>query len=147
MREVVEFVRPEAAHKGLRVSIASSQAATLQMATDGPKLRRILLNLAGNATKYTVEGGVEVAACIADDHLVLDVRDTGPGIPVEHLERIWEPFTRVDAKVDRESSGTGLGLAIVKSLVELMSGQVSVSTAIGQGTTFTVRLPVGTPPA
>jgi signal transduction histidine kinase len=77
--------------------------------------------------------------------LALRVRDTGPGIPEEYLDRIWEPFTQVDPSHTRESTGTGLGLAIVKRLVGFMGGEVAVSSALGHGTTFTVRIPTASP--
>jgi two-component system phosphate regulon sensor histidine kinase PhoR len=113
--------------------------------TDADRLRRILENLVDNAVKYTPPGGrVELAtAAAADGGAVLEVRDNGPGIPAEHLPRIFERFYRVDKARSREMGGTGLGLAIVKHLAEGMGARVSVVSEVGRGTCFTVTVPSG----
>jgi two-component system phosphate regulon sensor histidine kinase PhoR len=110
--------------------------------TDRERLRGVLENLVENALKYTAAGGrVEVSARAEDDTIVLEVADNGAGIPAEHLPRLFERFYRVDKARSRELGGTGLGLSIVKHLVESLGGSVGVSSELGRGTRFTVRLP------
>src|SRR5262249_32896262 len=113
--------------------------------TDADRLRRILENLVENAVKYTPSGGrVDVRSRTAPDGgSVLEVEDNGPGIPAEHLSRIFERFYRVDKARSRELGGTGLGLAIVKHLAEGMGASVSVESESGRGTRFRVAVPPG----
>ncbi len=111
--------------------------------TDRDRLRGVLENLLENALKYTGAGGhVRVSARAEDGAAVFDVADDGPGISAEHLPRIFERFYRVDKARSREMGGTGLGLSIVKHLAESLGGGVSVRSAPGQGSRFTVRLPL-----
>ena len=105
-------------------------------------LRTMLSNLIENAIRYTPEGGLIVVSCQCEDDTVeLRVVDNGPGIPAEHLPRIFERFYRVDHARSRELGGTGLGLAIVKHLSNLMDGSISCTSEFGEGTTFILRLP------
>ena len=108
-------------------------------------LRRILDALVDNALKYTPDGGrVELVTLPGPDGgAVVEVRDNGPGIPREHLARIFERFYRVDKARSRELGGTGLGLAIVRHLAEGMGASVAVESELGQGACFSVRLPAG----
>jgi len=119
--------------------------------TDGDRLRRILENLVENAVKYTPSGGrVEVrSGPRPGGGTLLEVEDNGPGIPAEHLSRIFERFYRVDKARSRELGGTGLGLAIVKHLAEGMGASVTVESEWGRGTCFRVAVPPGRehPPA
>jgi len=104
-------------------------------------LEHVLSNLVDNAVKYCPSGSrVVVSAVREDDRVRLVVSDTGPGIPAEHLPRLFERFYRVDAGRSRELGGTGLGLSIVKHMVEAMRGAVSVDSQVGKGSTFTVSL-------
>jgi two-component system phosphate regulon sensor histidine kinase PhoR len=113
---------------------------------DEEAVAQILDNLVDNALKYTPEGGrIQVRWYAEDDHVSLEVRDTGIGIPEQDLPRIFERFYRVDKARSRELGGTGLGLSIVKHLVQAMHGGIRADSRPGQGTTFFVRLPV--PPA
>jgi two-component system phosphate regulon sensor histidine kinase PhoR len=105
--------------------------------------REILANLIDNAIKYTPGQGSVTVHCQTDGGFAqLAVKDTGPGIPAEHLERLFERFYRVDRARSRELGGTGLGLSIVKHLTQAMGGTVQVASTIGQGSVFTVRLPL-----
>ncbi|MCC9608717.1 PAS domain-containing protein [Blastopirellula sp. JC732] len=111
---------------------------------DEEGVRTILSNLIDNAVKYTSEGGtVDVAWGEEGSHVAITVKDTGIGIPQAALERIFERFYRVDKARSREMGGTGLGLSIVKHTAQAMEGEVTVQSQVGEGSTFTVRLPRG----
>jgi two-component system, OmpR family, phosphate regulon sensor histidine kinase PhoR len=106
-------------------------------------LQRALANLVENAIKYTKDGGeISVSAAQHNGQIAVEVRDTGIGIPPEDLSRIFERFYRVDRSRSREMGGTGLGLSIVKHIVQNHGGSVDVASTIGEGSTFTIRLPV-----
>jgi signal transduction histidine kinase len=146
LREVEEFMRPEAEQRGITLRVDLPLDEELKLITDPGKLRQIALNLTANALKFTREGGAVLGAGWDDDGwLMLRVEDTGPGIPADLVDTIWQPFTQLDSSSTREIAGAGLGLAIVRRLVEFMGGQISVDTEVGRGSTFTVRLP-RTPP-
>jgi signal transduction histidine kinase len=107
------------------------------------RIRQVLVNLLTNAHEYCPEGASITMTARADgDEVVLAVTDDGPGIPETQLEQIFERFTRGDAGLTQRVGGTGLGLAISKSLVELHGGRIEVASTVGQGSTFSVRLPV-----
>ncbi|QHJ07779.1 7TM diverse intracellular signaling domain-containing protein [Hymenobacter busanensis] len=111
---------------------------------DADQFDKILYNLLGNALKFTPAGGqVTVSVGLAHEHAVLRVRDTGVGIPAEHLPLIFDRFHQVDSNLTRLHDGTGIGLALVKELVTLHHGAVRVMSTVGQGTTFVVELPLG----
>jgi PAS domain S-box-containing protein len=142
VRDVAEFIGPEASRRSIAITVDLAQDAELKLISDPCKLRQILLNLAANGMKFTRAGSVRLAAAWdADGWLCVHVQDTGPGIPQEDLPRIWEPFTQLDSSATREFGGAGLGLAIVRRLVEFVGGRITVDSALGQGSTFTVRLP------
>jgi signal transduction histidine kinase len=148
---VAALMSPRARAKGLalRASVASDVPAALR--GDAGRLRQVLLNLVGNAIKFTERGEVEVAVTMdgAPDGRVplrLVVRDTGIGIALEAQGRLFQEFTQVDASATRRHGGTGLGLAICKALVELMEGRIALeSEGVGRGTRVTVSLPVCDP--
>ena len=112
--------------------------------SDRSRLQQILINLGQNAIQFTEEGTIEIAFCRKDaDHWQLSVRDTGSGIPVEAQTHIFETFWQVDSSYTREvQEGVGLGLSIVRQLVNLMEGEIKVESEEGQGTTFTIILPL-----
>lgn len=109
--------------------------------TDSGKFRQILLNLIGNAIKFTENGSVTIQLRATDQHLVLSIRDTGIGIPLDLQDRIFEPFFRVDGGLTRRRDGAGLGLAITHELVDLLEGTIKVKSTPGEGSEFEVRLP------
>ena len=111
-------------------------------AVNPPLLEQAVVNLVDNAVKYSAEGSaVEVALFEAPDELVISVSDQGPGVPREHLPRLFERFYRVDKARSRDLGGTGLGLAIVKHIAQAHGGRVSVDSRVGQGSTFRIHLP------
>ncbi|HSN97648.1 MAG TPA: ATP-binding protein, partial [Candidatus Nanopelagicales bacterium] len=126
-----------------RITLTLDQPADLPRARfDRRALEQVLVNLLDNAIKYAGEGAhVTLSARAEDGRVAITVADDGPGIPAQHLGRIFERFYRVDAGRSRDLGGTGLGLSIVKHLVELMGGSVDVESALGRGTRFTVRVP------
>jgi two-component system capsular synthesis sensor histidine kinase RcsC len=110
---------------------------------DGRRLQQILINLVGNSIKFTTAGSVHVRLYrMSPDLWAMQVTDTGAGIPKEAQAYIFEPFRQLDNSVTRASRGTGLGLSITKQLVELMEGEIHVESEPGQGSTFTVTLPI-----
>jgi signal transduction histidine kinase len=110
--------------------------------TDPEKLGQIVLNLLGNAAKFTERGEVRISACQQNGDLKLAVADTGIGIQQGDMTRIFEEFDRGGNGNGRNYRGTGLGLAIVKRLVEVLGGTIAVRSEVGKGSTFTVTLPV-----
>jgi len=112
--------------------------------SDRTKLRHILTNLINNAIKFTDQGCVAVSACLTADGEALELRvaDTGPGIPAELLPFVFDKFRQIDSATTRNHSGAGLGLFIVKNFVDLLGGTIEVASKVGEGTVFTVCLPV-----
>ena len=110
---------------------------------DEGKLRQVLINLLGNAVKYTLTGGITLRAHYRAEQLWIDVEDTGPGIPPEHIGQLFRPFYRIG----EQGKGTGLGLAIAKSIVEAHRGMISVDSQPGQGAKFTITLQAYIPEA
>src|SRR5262245_34038161 len=146
--ELQSSFTPLVRKKGLDLKFESDETESA-LNTDRDKVRTILQNLIGNAVKYTDQGRIELA--VSREHnaqaLKIVVRDTGIGIRSEELGRIFEPFQMVDG-LDREKyPGSGLGLSLVQRLVQLLNGEIKVQSEPGQGSTFTVVLPLGDPQA
>ena len=108
---------------------------------DEQRLTQVLLNLVGNAIKFTDAGGVRIAATAVNGHFNVRVSDTGPGIPEEHQARIFEQFHQVDSSNTKAKGGTGLGLAIAKQIVEMHGGRIWVESTLGKGSTFQMEIP------
>jgi CheY-like chemotaxis protein len=102
----------------------------------------VLTNLVGNAVKFTLQGSVDLTCAIESERLCFRVRDSGIGIPKEDIGRLFTPFTQVDSAQNRRFGGTGLGLAISKRLTEALGGTIDLDSVDGQGSVFTVRLPL-----
>jgi len=134
-------IKKSAEDRGIRLEVISDPAITTVLA-DSDKLERILLNLLFNALKFTPAGGkVEVKARRESRELLLELSDTGTGISEEQLPFIFDRFWQADTSSQRKYRGVGIGLALVKELVEVQGGSVEVTSEIGKGTQFTVRLP------
>jgi signal transduction histidine kinase len=109
---------------------------------DEQRLTQVLLNLVGNAIKFTDTGEVRIIATAANGHFTVAVTDTGPGIPAAEQARIFEQFHQVDSSNTKAKSGTGLGLAIAKQIVEMHGGRIWVESTLGKGATFQMELPI-----
>ncbi|MBI4799332.1 MAG: PAS domain-containing protein [Desulfarculus sp.] len=139
---VLATAGPLAQQRGIHLE-APEPAQDYSLMADGRQLEQALLNLVDNAIKYNNPGGkVTIAFNALEGQLRLSVRDTGPGIPSEHLPRIFERFYRVDKNRSREQGGTGLGLAIVKHVAQAHGGRVEVESKVGRGSEFRLILPL-----
>lgn len=142
---VAETMRPLAEAKGIRLHIEVNGVA--QVCGDAARLREVFFNILDNGIKYTPEGGtVEVRIGRQGPDVLVTVRDTGVGIPAEHLPYVFDRFYRVDKARSRVEGGTGLGLSIAQSIVTAHRGRIEAASTPGQGTTFSVRLPTESRP-
>ncbi|MCI0337703.1 MAG: ATP-binding protein [Acidobacteria bacterium] len=144
--EVFSGLAPRAAKSG--VLLENHVAEMIQVTADRHRLEQILINLVDNAIKFNHPGGqVVVDAENTEDgnHQIIKVRDTGQGISAEHLPRVFERFYRVDKARSREAGGTGLGLAIVKHLTRILGGEAHVTSEVGAGSEFAIKLPNSSP--
>jgi PAS domain S-box-containing protein len=144
VEEAVELLAPRAQAKGIEIASFVDERLPATLVGDAARLRQVLLNLAGNAIKFTEKGGV--AVIVEPDELSgevrFQVRDTGIGLKPEDQTRIFRDFEQADGSFTRKFGGTGLGLAITKRIVERMDGHIGVESAPGAGATFTVTLPL-----
>jgi signal transduction histidine kinase len=141
LRSLEALVGPSADARGVAYS-ATDCATELRVMGDEERVRQILLNLVGNATKFTPPGGWVLLSCAAEEAWVLfRIRDNGPGIALEKQQTIFDPFVQVDRRLNRPLEGVGLGLAISRDLARAMGGELEVESAPGEGSTFTLRLP------
>ncbi len=139
--EVADVLSLKAKEKELHFSCVIEPGVPRTLTGDPGRLRQILTNLANNAVKFTSDGNVQVVVSLRQkkqiwSDLRFEVRDTGVGIPVDRLDKIFQSFTQVDASITRQYGGTGLGLAIVRRLVALMGGNIGVNSVEGDGATF-----------
>lgn len=139
---IAELMAPRAHAKGLDIETAVAPALPARLVGDASRLRQVLLNLAGNAIKFTDKGGITLQAGSDDGHLTLSVADTGPGIAAEDVERIFGEFEQGESTFSRRHSGTGLGLAIARRIIRQMGGDLTVKTQRGKGATFIARMPL-----
>jgi len=139
--EALVAVEPLAAQKGLEVRRRFS-STPLRLHTDNVKVRQILINLLGNAIKFTERGSIELEVALTNEgrHVAYVVSDTGPGIARNDLSRIFEPFTRVTSR-GSPNPGSGIGLALSRELARLLGGDITVTSDVGQGSRFTAVLP------
>jgi len=140
IKQIVSMFELQARNKGLGFAYEPTGELPRMVRADQKRLSQILINILGNAVKFTQNGGVVFRLQYARELAVIEIQDTGPGILTDELDNIFEPFTRGSAADNGSIGGTGLGLTISKMLTQLMGGQISVSSVVGQGTTFQVRL-------
>lgn len=139
---VAELMAPRAQAKGVDLAALISPDLSTRVVGDMERVRQILLNLVGNAVKFTDAGGVGIHVSPAEGGVMLMIDDTGPGIESSRLSAIFNEFEQANAAVSQSFGGTGLGLAIVKRLVRLMNGTIDVVSEPGQGSSFRVFLPL-----
>jgi signal transduction histidine kinase len=143
VQSVVTSVESLAKEKGLRLTV--DVAAKLPVGrADERRIVQVLLNLVGNAIKFTEAGEIGIHVKKSGDAFLIAVSDTGPGIPKSQYERIFEEFQQVDGSSTRAKGGTGLGLAIARRIIEMHGGSIWVESTVGKGSTFTFKLPVRT---
>jgi signal transduction histidine kinase/ActR/RegA family two-component response regulator len=133
---------PPAEKKGVAFELTVEDPARAVFHGDANRIRRLLYTLLSNAVKFTPQGRIAIRAAHADGRLLLEVADTGVGIPTEKINSLFESFVQGDASNTRRFAGSGLGLSICQGLVELMDGAITVSSAVGVGSVFTVSLPL-----
>jgi PAS domain S-box-containing protein len=147
VQEVVRIMNVRAQEKGVALRVEFAQALPATVLTDASRLRQIVTNLVGNALKFTSQGAVNVVMRMQstqpDAALVIDITDTGIGIAADKLEAIFEPFVQAEASTTRQFGGTGLGLAISRRFARALGGDVTVTSVVGQGSTFHVTIETG----
>ena len=144
---IVDLLYTQAQQKGVGLIAAIDPGVTASVHGDGNRLRQVLMNLIGNAIKFTDEGNIVVGLTQQESgtgqrELHFYVQDTGIGIEAEQLALVFDSFAQADVSTTRQYGGTGLGLAISKQLVELMGGEISVESVVGQGSTFRFSIPL-----
>jgi signal transduction histidine kinase len=144
LHSAAAVVEPLARKKEIYFEMDSA-GAIAPFVSDVDKLRQIIVNLAGNAIKFTDAGFVRITASDDGDSVCFQVIDSGIGISDEDLARLFQPFTQVDASLTRRHGGTGLGLYISNRLAGLLGGTITVSSKVGEGSTFSLRIPRQTP--
>lgn len=146
LNSAVRLLHPLAASKNIELGLAVADDVPSWIVGDQLRLRQIILNLAGNAVKFTERGSVRVDASVdrsgAAPRLHIDISDTGIGIPDDRLAMIFEQFTQADETTARKYGGTGLGLSISSRLAAMMGGSIAVRSQVGRGTVFSVLLPL-----
>ena len=140
LQQIVDMFRLQAEAKGIGFVYRTHGVMPRWVRTDGGRLRQILLNLLSNAVKFTDEGEVRFIATFRDDMATFQVEDTGRGISAADFERIFRPFERLDPGGGHWAPGTGLGLTITKLMTEVLGGEISLRSRIGEGSTFAIKL-------
>ena len=133
---------PRAMGNGVRLNLRVAPRVPEAVRTDPLRLQQILFNLLSNAVKFTSHGEIAVDVDWADDHLMVAVSDTGCGIPADRLDQVFNSFEQADVGTTRRHGGTGLGLSISRKLAEIMGGSLTAASVEGQGSTFTLTLPM-----
>jgi signal transduction histidine kinase len=141
VRAAAAVIEPLAIQKGLKLEVVLPRAS-VRMSSDIDKARQVLVNLLGNAVKFTDAGTVMLQLGRSGHSVRLDITDTGIGIPADELPRLFRPFAQVDTGLTRRPGGTGLGLYISRRLATMLGGHIEVSSTVGKGSTFSVVLPV-----
>ena len=139
--ESVSLLVERAQSKGIEINVRADPGLPSEINGDPGRLRQILVNLIGNAVKFTDRGSVEVCVLERNRHLNISITDTGIGMKADALSRLFRPFSQADASTSRRFGGTGLGLVICKRLSELMGGTIEVTSTVGVGSIFTFEFP------
>lgn len=142
LQVIMPSLKIQAEEKGIELTVSLLTPPETSYLGDGLRIRQVLINLVGNAVKFTHEGSVTLTIYAIDQGVHFEVMDTGIGIPQEALERIFSNFAQVDASTSRQYGGTGLGLVISKRLVEGMKGMIGVDSQLGSGSCFWFELPL-----
>jgi signal transduction histidine kinase len=141
LRDTESMIAPQVLAKGLHYSYKGAGKSASVLA-DPEKLQQIVINLLGNAVKFTEPGGsITLSSEFAGNCIEIKVADTGPGIPAEKLDRIFDPFVQAERRLNQPVQGVGLGLAISQDLAQAMGGKIIVESEVGEGSTFTLSLP------
>lgn len=142
LQHALEYHSQVAQAKDIKFNVKASICEQFEYWVDSVRLTQILFNIIGNAIKFTHQGFVDVSLVTARDRLEIEVRDSGIGIDNERIEHLFSPFIQADTSITRNYGGTGLGLAITKHLVELMGGTIKVNSKLGEGSLFTISIPL-----
>jgi signal transduction histidine kinase len=141
IEKILDQLKPFADQKNIRMVF--EEFDNIQMRIDKNKMKQAIINIVYNAIVYTPEFGVVTVRLYKEkDQVVMEIEDTGYGIPKENIESIFDRFYRVDKARSRNTGGTGLGLSISKQIINLHHGSLSVSSVLGAGSTFFIRLPI-----
>ena len=141
-RGSARIITPAAAGKGLDLRVELAADLPDQVRGDAHRLRQVLLNLLGNAVKFTDRGSVTLSISRTGEDVRFEIRDTGIGIPADQMDRLFKRFSQIDSSTSRRFGGTGLGLAICKLIVDLMRGRIGVESTPGRETTFWFEVPL-----
>ena len=140
LRDVLELLEPLMQEKGLQYELIIQSEQQITLYTDYGKLRQVLINLLGNAIKFSdPEGHIGINCGKDETGISIAIKDSGCGITEEEQQQIFEVFHQVESSAENLQNGTGLGLALVKSLVKLLGGSVSIKSKYGAGSTFTLH--------
>ncbi|MBY8112799.1 response regulator [Vibrio fluvialis] len=142
LQHALEYHSQVAQAKDIKFNVKASICEQFEYWVDSVRLTQILFNIIGNAIKFTHQGFVDVSLVTARDRLEIEARDSGIGIDNERIEHLFSPFIQADTSITRNYGGTGLGLAITKHLVELMGGTIKVNSKLGEGSLFTISIPL-----
>ncbi|WP_315917983.1 response regulator [Vibrio fluvialis] len=142
LQHALEYHSQVAQAKDIKFNVKASICEQFEYWVDSVRLTQILFNIIGNAIKFTHQGFVDVSLVTARNRLEIEVRDSGIGIDNERIEHLFSPFIQADTSITRNYGGTGLGLAITKHLVELMGGSIKVNSKLGEGSLFTISIPL-----
>jgi CheY-like chemotaxis protein len=128
--------------KGIRFTFEPSKNIPHYLYGDDIRLKQVLVNICGNAVKFTQKGYVKLSASASHGKLIIEIEDNGMGIREEEIPYLFNAYERADKNKTRDIAGTGLGLSISKSFIEMMDGEISVESVYGQGSTFTIKIPI-----
>jgi len=147
LNSIGSLIMPKAKEKGVEFKIIESKDLPAQIRTDHIRLRQCLINLIGNAVKFTQQGYVHLNVSLEDrnnrPYIRFDVEDTGIGISLDKQQKIFDPFVQADGSTTREYGGTGLGLTITKQLAKLLSGEITLTSEVSKGSVFSLVIPAG----